>query len=82
VVFYFIFISIKLELEKEFQLKFYVIWNLVSVTGVLRYLARLRRYSPWWIAGSVEQRFTGYEFDEARIRGVDYSALSPLLRER
>jgi len=28
----FYFISIKLELEKEFQLKFYVVWNLVSVT--------------------------------------------------
>jgi len=28
----FYFILIKLELEKEFQLKFYVIWNLVSVT--------------------------------------------------
>jgi len=33
--------QIKLELEKEFQLKFYVIWNLVSVTF-------WRRRWDWW----------------------------------
>jgi len=49
--------------------------------GVLRYLARLHRYSPRWIAGAVEQRFTGYEFDEARSRGMGFGALSPLSRE-
>jgi len=27
-------------------------------------------HSPWWIAGPVEQRFTGCEFDEARSRGM------------
>jgi len=27
-------------------------------------------HSPWWIAGPVEQRFTGYEFDEAGSRGL------------
>jgi len=31
---------------------------------VLRSLARRRRRFPWWIAGSVGQEFTRYEFDE------------------
>jgi len=41
-------------------------------------LARLRRHSPWWIAGPVEQRFTGYEFDEARRKGMGFDAWSLL----
>jgi len=48
---------------------------------VLRYLARLRMHSPWWIAGSFEHRFTGYEFDEARSRGMGFGALSPFSQE-
>jgi len=44
-------------------------------------LARLRRHSPWWIAGPVEQRFTGYEFDEARRKGMGFGASTPHLKE-
>jgi len=40
--------------------------------GVLHYLARLRRHSPWWIVGPVEQRFTGYEFDKAMRKWVGF----------
>jgi len=44
-------------------------------------LARLRRHSPCWIEGPVEQRFTGYEFDEARRKRMGFGALSPLSQE-
>jgi len=30
------------------------------------------RHSPWWIVGPIEQRFTGYEFDETRRKGVGF----------
>jgi len=46
-----------------------------------RYMARLRRHSPWCFAGPVEQRFTRYEFDKASRKEMGFGALTPLSQE-